>query len=86
MPLSFGKVTSMKLKKSSMEAAPAAEASPAGSAAFISARLRNPADEVAAQSKGSSDMIGGICAILATVVLVIITALLYVNWDAIKSA
>jgi hypothetical protein len=31
-------------------------------------------------------MIGGVCAIVATVMLVVITALLYFNWDAIKSA
>ncbi len=75
----------MKLKKSSNEAAPE-EAKSAGGGAFISARLRNPANELAAQSSGSSDMIGGVCAIVATVMLVVITALLYMNWDAIKSA
>lgn len=31
-------------------------------------------------------MIGGVCAIIATVMLAIVTALLYMNWDAIQSA
>jgi len=31
-------------------------------------------------------MVGGVCAIVATLLLAIITGLLYVNWDAIKSA
>lgn len=69
-----------------MEAAPEEAKSAGGGGAFISARLRNPADEVAAQSKGAGDLVGGICAIIATVMMLIITALLYVNWDAIKSA
>ena len=58
----------------------------ASGGAFISARLRNPADEIAAQTKGTSDMLGGICAIIATVMMLVITAMLYLNWDAIKSA
>jgi len=74
----------MKLKKSSVEAVEAA--TPAAGGAFISARLRNPADEVAAQNAGKGDMVGGVCAIIATLLLAIITGLLYVNWDAIKSA
>jgi hypothetical protein len=74
----------MKLKKSSVEAV--SEDNSASGGAFISARLRNPADEMAAHGKSASDMIGGICAIVATVLLVAITALLYFNWDAIKSA
>ncbi len=74
----------MQLKKSSIEAA--REDVVVSGGAFISARHRNPAEEQAAQSRGSSDMIGGICAIVATVMLAIITALLYMNWEAIKSA
>lgn len=74
----------MKLKKSSIEAVE--EAKPAAGGAFIAARHRNPVAEVAAQQAAGAEIFGGVCAILATVVLVIITALLYVNWDAIKSA
>lgn len=76
----------MKLKKSSIEAAPEESASSGGGGAFISARLRNPADELASQSKGAGDMIYGVCAIIATLVMAVATALLYMNWDAIKSA
>jgi hypothetical protein len=75
----------MKLKKSSGEAVQE-EAKPASGGAFISARLRNPAEELAAQGAGAGDKIGGICAVLATVFLAIITFLLYANWDLIKSA
>ncbi|MDD4018278.1 MAG: hypothetical protein PHV28_10080 [Kiritimatiellae bacterium] len=75
----------MKLKKSSIEAVEE-EVKATGGGAFISERLRNPAQELAAQNAGRGDKIGGICAIVATVLLVIITGLLYVNWDAIKSA
>lgn len=74
----------MKLKKSSLEAAE--ESKPAAGGAFISARLRNPADELAAQGSGTGDKIGGICAIITTVILAIITFMLYANWDLIKSA
>jgi len=75
----------MKLKKSSVEVVE--ESKPATGGAFISARLRNPADEIAAaQSKGGSDMVAGILAVVATVVMAVITFLLYLNWDAIKSA
>lgn len=53
--------------------------------AFISARLRNPAEELAASGgSGTGDKIGGICAILATVFLAIIAYLLYANWELIK--
>lgn len=77
----------MKLKKSAVEAAgDESKAAPATGGAFISARLRNPAEELAAQRTSSGDKFGGICAILATVLLAVVTALLYFNWDAIKSA
>lgn len=74
----------MKLKKSSLDAVEETKAAPGG--AFISARLRNPADELAAQGSGAGDKAGGICAIIATVILTIITFMLYTNWDLIKSA
>ena len=76
----------MKLKKSSMDEVTEEAKSIGGGGAFISARLRNPADEIAAQSTGTSDTIGGICAIVATVMMLVITVLLYMNWEAIKSA
>ncbi len=75
----------MKLKKSSVEAVQE-EAKTASGGAFISARLRNPAEELAVQGPGAGDKIGGICAIIATVFLAIITFLMYANWDLIKSA
>jgi hypothetical protein len=75
----------MKLKKSAAEPA-AEETKPAAGGAFISARLRNPAEELAAQAKAPSDMIGGVCAILAFVLMAAVTAVLYFNWDMIKSA
>jgi hypothetical protein len=63
------------------------EAKPAPGGAFISARLRNPAEELAAaKGKSGSDVIGGICAIVALVLMAVVTVLLYFNWDAIKSA
>ena len=74
----------MKLKKSSLEAVE--EAKPAAGGAFISARLRNPADELPVQGSDKGDKIGGICAVVATVFLVVITVMLYANWDLIKSA
>ena len=62
------------------------DAKPASGGAFISARFRNPAEEIAAQGSGTGDKVGGICAILATVFLAVITFLLYTNWELIKSA
>ena len=79
-------MTFMKLKKSSTEVSTEESKPAASGGAFISARLRNPAEELATRSTGASDMIGGVCAIVATVLLAIVTALLYMNWDAIKSA
>ncbi len=75
----------MKLKKSSVDAA-AEEVKAAGGGAFISARLRNPAEELGVQSSSKADMVGGVCAIIAFFLMVAVTAILYVNWDAIKSA
>lgn len=73
----------MKLKKSSLEQPEMEEVKTGG--AFISARHRNPSEEIA-QEKPKADLIGALCAIAATVLLVAVTALLYMNWDAIKSA
>ena len=53
--------------------------------AFISSRLRNPEAEVAA-SQGRPDIVGGLFAIIATVLLLLTTVLVYMNWDAIKAA
>ncbi len=78
-------MTPMKLKRSSVEAVEEAKPAAAGGA-FISARLRNPADELAAQGSEAGDKIGGICAIIATVLLAIITFMLFSNWNLIKSA
>ena len=75
----------MKLKKSTMESV-SDEAKSAGGGAFISARLRNPADEIASRGDQSSDVVGGICAIFATVFMLAIAVMLYFNWDAIKAA
>ncbi len=38
------------------------------------------------QGQGSGDKIGGICALIATALLAIITFLLFTNWNLIKSA
>jgi hypothetical protein len=76
----------MKLKKSSNESAAEESKPTVGGGAFISARHRNPSEELAVQPKGTGDMVGGICAVVATVMLMVITALLYLNWEAIKSA
>ncbi len=74
----------MKLKKASLEAIE--EAKTSGSGAFISARLRNPAAEAEARDTDAGDKVGAICAIITTVILAIITFMLYSNWDLIKSA
>lgn len=76
----------MKLKKSSLDAAEETKTAGGGGGAFISARLRNPAEEQAAQGSGDADKIGGVCAIITAVILAIITFMLYANWDLIKSA
>ena len=77
----------MKLKKRSVEevAEEAKAGAPAGGA-FISARLRNPADDLASQSQGAGDTLGGICAIIATVLMAGVTFLLYFSLEAIKSS
>ncbi|HRR34311.1 MAG TPA: hypothetical protein P5026_09450 [Kiritimatiellia bacterium] len=76
----------MKLKKSSVDAVQEEAKTSGAGGAFISARHRNPAEELAAQGSGAGDKVGGICAIIATIFLAIITFLMYANWDLIKSA
>jgi hypothetical protein len=81
----------MKLKRSSMDAAEAEqqEAAPQqqqGGGAYISARLRNPGEVGASKKSSSGDMAGMVCAIIAVLILCAITAMLYMNWDLIKTA
>jgi hypothetical protein len=73
----------MKLKRSSLESSASAEAKAGG--AFISARHRNPEEQVQVAAR-KPDMIGGICAILATLILAATVAILYLTWDAIRFA
>ena len=51
--------------------------------AFISARLRNPEAEVVA-TKSKQDIIGGVFAILATVVLLLVVVVLYMNFTEFR--
>jgi len=75
----------MKLKKSTLNEVEAAAASGnQQQGAYIASRFRNPAEE--GPVKSGSDKAGLICAILATLILAAITALLYLNWDLIKTA
>ena len=53
--------------------------------AFISARFRNPEAEIAA-SRSKPDVVGAIFAIIATVLLLVTTIVVYMNWDAIRFA
>lgn len=73
----------MKLKRSSLESSPASE--PKAGGAFISARHRNPEEEMAMVTS-KPDIFGAVCAILATVILVATAVILYMNWDAIRFA
>ncbi len=73
----------MKLKRTNPENQPASE--PKSGGAFISARHRNPEEEMAIVTS-KPDIIGAVCAILATVVLVATAVILYMNWDAIRFA
>jgi len=68
----------MKLKRSSLESSAPADGKSGG--AFISARHRNP-EEQGMVVKRKPDIIGGICAILAFLILAVTTALLYLTWD-----
>ncbi len=74
------------MKKLKVSSEPAGDDSKSAGGAFISARLRNPAEEMASRPQGKGDVVCGIFAIVATVVLLLTGLLLYVNWDAIKSA
>ena len=50
--------------------------------AFISSRLRNPEAEIAAM-RSKSDVVGGVFAIIATLLLLAVVAVVYMNWDAL---
>lgn len=69
----------MKLKKSSID-----QAKNEQSGTYISNRLRNPGDMGPAVSDGK-DMPYGIIAILSTIIMIVVTVVLYLNWDAIKA-
>jgi hypothetical protein len=73
----------MKLKRSSLENLPTNETKSGG--AFISARHRNPEEEMALVTR-KPDIIGAVCAILATVIMAATAVILYMNWDFIRSA
>jgi hypothetical protein len=73
----------MKLKRSSLDNSASNE--PKSGGAFISARHRNPEEEMAMVSR-KPDIFGAVCAILATVLLVATAVILYMNWDAIRFA
>ncbi|MEI6647806.1 MAG: hypothetical protein WCP12_17350 [bacterium] len=73
----------MKLKRSSLENLPASE--PKAGGAFISARHRNPEEEIALVAR-KPDILGAVCAILATGVMFATVVILYMNWDAIRLA
>ena len=51
--------------------------------AFISSRLRNPEAEIAA-SRGKPDIVGGIFAIIATLLLLAVAIIAYMNWDELS--
>jgi len=71
----------MKLKKSSIDQAGEEEQG----GAYISDRLRNPADEAYSHAGDGKDTLFGIIAIIATVAMIVVTVVLYMNWDAIKA-
>jgi hypothetical protein len=73
----------MKLKRSSLENTTPSD--PKAGGAFISARLRNPEEQVAVV-KRKPDIIGFVCAILAFFILAVTVAFLYMTWDAIRFA
>ena len=76
----------MKLKKSSLEQVEAEVANQQPGGAFLSARFRNPAEEMPVSVSDPGDKAGLICAVLTTFILIAITAMLYLNWDLIKTA
>jgi len=73
----------MKLKRSDLENPSTNE--PKSGGAFISARHRNPEEEMALATR-KPDVFGAVCAILATVIMVATAVILYMNWDAIRFA
>ena len=68
----------MKIKQSSLE-----QVSEDKGGTYIASRLRNPQQEVA-QSEGS-DTPYGVVAIIATVIMAVVTVLLYLNMEFFKS-
>lgn len=70
----------MKIKKSSIEQV--SEEHQEG--AYISERLRNPATFTSGNSDSGKDTLYGVCAILATVAMIVVTVVLYLNWDAFE--
>lgn len=54
---------------------------------FIAARLRNPAEELAAKktAPAKTDWVGGACAIVAFVLAAATTAFLYLDFDALTT-
>ena len=52
--------------------------------AFISERLRNPAGDMANSSSSGNDMLYGIFAVIATVAMIVVTVVLYLNWNALE--
>ena len=58
---------------------------PKAGGAFISARHRNPEEEMALVTR-KPDIFGAVCAILATVIMAVTAVILYMNWDAIRFA
>lgn len=71
----------MKLKKSSVEAA--SESGSGG--AFIAARFRNPAEEMAAGPE-KGEKAAAIASVVTMLLLAVIAALSYMSWDVIKTA
>jgi hypothetical protein len=53
--------------------------------AFISVRHRNPEEVLAEEAAGKTDVIGAVCAIVATVLMLVTAVVLYMNWDVIKT-
>ncbi len=64
----------MKIKKSSLE-----QVSEETGGAYISSRFRNPQDEVAASD--GKDTPFGIVAIIATLIMIAVAVVLYLNLD-----
>lgn len=55
---------------------------------FIAARLRNPAEEMAAKKStaaAKTDWIGGACAIISFILAVATTTFLYLEWDLLTN-